>query len=214
MKKILLLILTLFLFFACYIIYQVTDNDEINYVLIGDELVNNPYIIRNEVYKNDFVNNDYRIIDLLRIIKYNEEMLIDKKVVSIHQQLQEADILVVSIGTGEINSKLLGNTKDKYAYVNKFIYDLKDLFKYLNKYSYKQIFFLGYDYLDNNKRDIINYLNMNVKKITKDNNICFIDINKVVNKEGILIEKNGLFSINDDSYKKIYDFIVENLENC
>lgn len=214
MKKILLLILTLFLFFACYIIYQVTDDDEINYVLIGDELVNNPYIIRNEVYKNDFVNNDYRIIDLLRIIKYNEEMLIDKKVVSIHQQLQEADILVVSIGTGEINSKLLGNTKDKYAYVNKFMYNLKDLFKYLNKYSYKQIFFLGYDYLDNNKRDIINYLNMNVKKITKDNNICFIDINKVVNKEEILIEKNGLFSINDDSYKKIYDFIVENLENC
>ena len=209
MKKILLLILTLFLFFACFIIYQVTDNNILNYILIGDELVNNPYIIKNEKYKNNFVSNEYRVIDLLRIIKYNEELSINGKEISIHQQLKDADVLIISIGTREIYDNLLGTTKDRYAYINKYINNLKDLLKYINKYDYQKVFFLGYGYLDNSNYEIINYLNTCLKNIMKDSNIIFIDINK----KGVLLEKNGIFMLNDDSYRKIYNFIVENLEN-
>lgn len=211
MKKILLLILTLFLFFACYFIYQVTDKKTFNYVLIGDELVNNPHILSNNSYKNDFVSNDYRVIDLLRIMKYNEEILVNNQLVSIHQQLKNADVLIISIGRDEIFSKLNDTTKNKYAYLNKFIYNLEELFLMINRYNYEQIFFIGYNN-DTEKKDndFFQYLNVRIKKIAKENKVCFIDLKKL----GILSKNNELFSLNDDSYKKIYNFIVEKIENC
>lgn len=210
MKKILLLILTLFLFLSCYIIFQITENKAVNYVLIGDELVNNPYIMRKHNYKNNFVSNDYRIIDLIKIIKYNEEIFVDNRMVSIHQQLKNADILVISIGNREILDKLNDTTKDKYVYINKLIYNLRELFLLLNKYDYQQVYFLGYYNEENSEKELFRYLNMRVKKIAKDNQICFIDIEKL----GIFKENSKIFELNDSSYKKIYNFIVENLEKC
>lgn len=211
MKKILLLILTLFLFFACYFIYQVTEKKTFNYVLIGDELVNNQHILSNNSYKNDFVSNDYRVIDLLRIMKYNEEILVNNQLVSIHQQLKNADVLIISIGRNEIFSKLNDTTKNKYTYLNKFIYNLEELFLMINRYNYEQIFFIGYNN-DTEKKDndFFQYLNVRIKKIAKENKVCFIDLKKL----GILSKNNELFSLNDDSYKKIYNFIVEKIENC
>lgn len=214
MKKILLLILTLFLFLACYIIYHVTENNTIDYVLIGDELVNNPYIIKNSSYKNDFVNRDYRTVDLLRIIKYNEEILIDEKMVSIHQQLKEADVLVVSIGMKEISYKLNEETKDKYAYVNKLIYNLKELFSLIKQYDYQQIYFMGYYNNRNDNIELFNYLNASIKKMAKERQICVIEMEKMINNEDDFQEINGNFTLSEKSYKKIYNFIVENLEKC
>jgi len=214
MKKILLLILTLFLFLSCYIIYQMTENETLNYVLVGDDLVNNPYIIKNNNYKNSFVNNDYRIIDLLRIIKYNEELVINDKMVSIHQQLMEADVLVMAIGMNEIYYKLDSSTKNKYAYINKLIYNLKELFKLINKYDYKKIYFIGYYNNNWQHKELFNYLNTSVKRIVKDYNICFVDIEKIANGQGQDNEKSDILELNDDGYKKIYNFIVENLEKC
>jgi len=214
MKKILLLILTLFLFLSCYIIYQMTENETLNYVLVGDDLVNNPYIIKNNNYKNSFVNNDYRIIDLLRIIKYNEELVINDKMVSIHQQLMEADVLVMAIGMNEIYYKLDSSTKNKYAYINKLIYNLKELFKLINKYDYKKIYFIAYYNNNWQHKELFNYLNTSVKRIVKDYNICFVDIEKIANGQGQDNEKSDILELNDDGYKKIYNFIVENLEKC
>jgi len=214
MKKILLLILTLFLFLSCYIIYQMTENETLNYVLVGDDLVNNPYIIKNNNYKNSFVNNDYRIIDLLRNIKYNEELVINDKMVSIHQQLMEADVLVMAIGMNEIYYKLDSSTKNKYAYINKLIYNLKELFKLINKYDYKKIYFIGYYNNNWQHKELFNYLNTSVKRIVKDYNICFVDIEKIANGQGQDNEKSDILELNDDGYKKIYNFIVENLEKC
>lgn len=205
MKRILLLILTLFLFFACYIIYQSTNDNTIEYVLIGDELVNNPYIIRKESYKNNFVNNDYRIIDLLRILKYNEEMNDDGKRISIHQQLNKADVLIISIGTNEITNKLKEDTRNKYNYANNIIHYLEELFRLINQYDYKEVFFLGYNH-DNNI-ELFDYLNWNVEKITKKYDFEFIKIDNFG-------KKSDLFTLNDMTYRKIYNFIVEKLENC
>jgi len=213
MKKILLLILTLFLFFACYYIYQITDDHELKYVLIGDNLVNNPYILKNTDYRNDFVNNDYRIIDLLRVIQYNEEILVDDNYISIHQQLREADILIISIGMNDIYYKLNSNSKDIYAYVNKMIDNLKKLIQIINKYDYKRVYFMGY-YNNDDNQTLFRYLNYNIKKIANNNEICFIDTDKIIEKGEKIGNNVTNWELNDNGYKKIYNFIVENLEKC
>ena len=62
-----------------------------------------------------FTNKDYRIVDVLNIIRYNQELNIDNKQVSIHQILKKADIIILSAGMNDIYSKLNENTKNIYT---------------------------------------------------------------------------------------------------
>ena len=73
MKKIIPILFLFLTIFSCYIIYELTDNDNLYLTYIGDNTVNNldlKEITNISTYNNYFVNNDYRIIDLLNIIKY------------------------------------------------------------------------------------------------------------------------------------------------
>jgi len=212
MKKILLLILTLFLFLSCYFIYQATERNKLRFVLVGDQLVNNPYIIENTLCKYDFVNSDYRIIDLYKIIKYNEELFSNDKYISIHQQLNEADVLIISIGMNDIYYKLNMDTKSRYLYANTLIKNINDLFENINRYDYKRVYFLGYYNINDSDEDLFRYLNFNIRNIANNYNINFIDLKNIVKIDNDLINNNN-FLLNDSGYRKIYDFIVENLEN-
>ena len=59
MKKI---ILILFLFLSCYLIYNLTEDKNLSYLVIGDTIADNPYI-ENTVkeYNNNYINEEYMI---------------------------------------------------------------------------------------------------------------------------------------------------------
>ncbi len=211
MKKLLLLIFTLFLFFGCYYIYKITDKDEVNYVVVGDIVVDSPYL---NTYINNFVDRDLRIVDLIKIIKYNEEIHIEDKDISIHQQLKKADILILSIGMNDLYYKLKDDTKDKYYYVNKMINDLEELFDLIQRYDYKKIIFLGYYNIYNKDDTLFDYLNSKVSKITLNRDICFVNTDIIINKDSNLLKNRDNFILNNNGYEKIYKFLVEKIKNC
>ena len=87
MKKIILLLFLFLLPLICYLIYNLTEKKETYILSIGDEIAN---IIEmsdkdNIIYNNDFIEKDYRVIDVLNILKYNQEKNKDDKSISLHQ---------------------------------------------------------------------------------------------------------------------------------
>lgn len=163
MKKIYLLILVLFLFLSCYVIYNLTDDDDFYYLSIGD---NSYYDNSNKI----FVCSDYRVIDLLNILKYNQEVNFNDKSISIYQLLYKADFLFISIGKNDINYILSHNSKEKFNYINKMLINLNNIFDILSKYSFKNVYFVLFDDDD----IIFNYVNYRIKKLCKSYGFKFV----------------------------------------
>ena len=206
MKKI---ILILFLFLSCYIIYNLTEDKKLSYLVIGDIIADNPYIKNNEKeYNNDYINQEYRIIDLINIIKYNQE--INKT--SIHRLLKKSDILIISIGMNDIYYKLNIGTKNIYTYLNDMTNNMKILLSEIDKYNYEKVLVLGYYNIRNKDNDLFTYLNYKMKEVTESYNYEYIELNNILQNNPSLYKKNTNFYPNNEGYSKINKIIVENLK--
>lgn len=217
MKKILLI---LFLFLSCYIIYAKTYDDKKFYLAVGDGITAgyNDIIINYldnldilKEYNNSFINNDYRIKDLIRVIKYNEEMNINNKSVSIHYLLKEADIITLSIGMNDIYYKLNNNTKDIYSYVNEMINDMEILLDSIKKYSCNKVIVLGYYNITNKNNDIFTYLNYKVKSLVETYGYDYIELANIINNEHLQSTDN--YYLNEEGNQLISKLIVEKFKN-
>ena len=138
MKKI---ILVLIIFIACYFIYNLTIDKKVSYLTLGDILSKgtNEYGVSNngysnyirdylkdkgmlKEYNNTFTSNDYRMLDIIRILSYNEK----KDNYSLNRLIKESDIITVSLGMSEIYNKILNNNQNIYTYKWK-VYLLNDM---------------------------------------------------------------------------------------
>ena len=136
MKKV---ILILFLFLSCYLIYNLTEEKKLSCLVIGDKIADNKYLRDSTIiteYNNTYINQDYRIIDLINIIKYNEEIEINNKNISIHRLLKNTDILIISIGMNDIYYKLNNDTINIYTHINNMVNNMETLLSEINKYNY------------------------------------------------------------------------------
>ena len=202
MKKI---ILILFLFLSCYFIYIKTEKKELSYVSIGDKVSDINSFNR---YNNTYVNNDYRIKDLINIIKYNEE----QNETSIHRILKNADILIVSVGMNDLYYKLNTNIVNVYTYLNDMINNMNILFKEINKYHYQKVFILGYYNIYNKNNDIFTYINYKIEKLTKDYQFEYIELNKILKNNPKFYKNNNHFNLNQLGYNEINKIIVEKIK--
>lgn len=212
MKKI---ILVLFLFLSCYYIYNQTEEKKLSCLVIGDTIADNNYLENNELvteYNNNYINNDYRIIDLVNIIKYNEEIEINDKHISIHRLLKNADILIISIGMNDIYSKLNSDTKDIYTYINNMINNMEILYDEIDRYSYKKVIVLGYYNITNKNNDLFTYLNYKMKIITEKYNYKYIELNNILKNNPNFLKKSNSYELNNRGYNEINKIIVENLK--
>lgn len=215
MKKIIPILFLFLSIFLCYLIYNLTIDNSIRYMSMGDSISKNMYINNLESvseYNTDFVNKDYRIIDLLNIIKYNQEITINEKQVSIHQLLKKSDVIILSVGMNDILSKLNDNTKDIYTYMNNMINNMEIILNEIDRYSHKQVFVLGYFNINNEHNDIYTYLNYKLKKITEKKNFTYLDLNKLLGNNSKYLEKPDNFYLNDAGYQKIIELMVEKLK--
>ena len=212
MKKV---ILILFLFLSCYLIYNLTDEKKLSCLVIGDQIADNKYLKDNKIiteYNNTYINKDYRIIDLINIIKYNEELKENNQSISIHRLLKNADILILSIGMNDIYYKLNDNTKDIYTYINNMVNNMELLLKEINKYNYKKVIVLGYYNVNNKNIDIFTYLNYKMKKITEKNKYEYLELNNILKNNPIFYETNNNFNLNNAGYNEINKIIVEKIK--
>lgn len=212
MKKI---ILILFLFLSCYLIYILTEKNTLSCLVIGDKIADNIYLRENKKvtsYNNTYINKDYRIIDLINIIKHNEELKTNNKKISIHRLMKKTDILILSVGMNDIYSKLNDNTKDIYTYMNDMINNMETLLTYIDKYNYQEVLILGYYNINKENNDIFTYLNYKMKKITEKKGYTYLELNNIIKNDLKYYEKTDNFNLNDTGYRKINEIIVEKLK--
>ena len=162
MKKIIYLLFLFLFIFMCYLIYELTDNDNLTCLVIGDSIADNIYLRENKKinnYNNQFINKDHRMIDLLHIIKYNEEINYQNKTISIHQLLKQSDIVIISIGMNDIYAKLEDDPKNMYTYLNEMVNNMELILDEISRYKNAKIIVLGYYNIFDKKNDLFIYIN-------------------------------------------------------
>lgn len=221
MKKI---IFTIILFLSCYLIYTLTNNNNLNYVTLGDSLSKGvtPYFANGYGYSNyivdylkknnklnscndDFTSVDYRITDLINLININYETNNQ----TINQAIHSADIITISVGMQELYYKINTNDTNIYTYIDKMLEDTEELFTLIRKNNSKKIYMLGYYNTKNTNQDLFNYANIKLKEICQKNKITYIDTQSIFYKNTTYFENPNSFNPNLQGYYKIYEKIIE-----
>ena len=218
MKKVIFVIV---LFLSCYVVYNVTEDNRVNYMAIGDGIVFgykdliSDYLMDSKKLDNfndSFVNCDYRITDLINKIKYNDYVVLDNKRVYINQVLKEADIITLSIGNNELYYKISLNNEGIYEYIENMLYDMDILFKEINRYNHRLVFVTGvYNYFGGNS-DLIDYVNLKIKRMAFEEGFVFIDIDFLNNRYDFFDETKGIWP-NMSGYNKIFQIILEKMKD-
>ena len=221
MKKI---IFTIILFLSCYLIYTLTNNNNLNYVTLGDSLSKGvtPYFANGYGYSNyivdylkknnklnsyndDFTGVDYRITDLINLININYETNNQ----TINQAIHSAVIITISVGMQELYYKINTNDTNIYTYIDKMLEDTEELFTLIRKNNNKKIYMLGYYNTKNTNQDLFNYANIKLKEICQKNKITYIDTQSIFYKNTTYFENPNSFNPNLQGYYKIYEKIIE-----
>jgi len=187
MKKILFLII---LFLSLFGIYKAFDNPKLNYISIGDSLINgiNPYnnmgygyndYVKNYLERNNKLrsfNNYYynnSLKGLTEDIKNNRTIMVDDKEYFLKKILRESDIIVVSSGMDELSFNYQeDDMKYNYQYFDKMYNDIEELILELKKYSINDIIF-NYSF-----KLIFTIFFIVIKKYISCNLISFLFYNK------------------------------------
>ena len=212
MKKI---ILILFLFLSCYVIYNITDGKEKEIFVLGDETIRNVYLEdKCKTHNNYYTNPDYRTIDLINLIKDNKEISISNEEISIHRLLNNTDILVLSIGMNDLYYKLSKDNKNIYTYLNDMIKNMNLLLKEINHYKYQKVLVLGYYSINPKHNDIITYINYKLSKLVKEYNYEYIELNNILKNNLNFYENPNNFTLNSLGSSEISKIIVEKTQKC
>ena len=226
MKKAILIIL---IFSSCYFVYNITKDNSLFYLNIGDALAmgidNNNIItegysikLKNYLeetkqlkgYNSSFTNKYYRITDITNSIKYHKVITINKDEQTINELLKKADIITISLGMNELYYKLLTNTNNMYTYIDEILQDMEELLIEIKKYNNKKVIVLGYYNITNNNSDIFTYINYKLNKIVTNKNFIFINLNDILNKDDYNTN-NNIFYPKKASYEKIFQIIVDKI---
>lgn len=225
MKKV---ILILILFLSCYFIYNFTKDDRVSYLTLGDSLskgtteygvVNKgysdyvkEYLKENgklKDYNKIFTSNDYRILDIIKILSYNEK----KDNYSLNRLIKESDIITISLGMTEIYNKIEKKDQNIYTYIDTMINDYTKILDYIKKFPHQEVIILGYYNTLGVSNDIFDYANYKLEKECKERGFTYIELSKTLDNNPIYFSKKNTFIPNIEGYEKISQIIVEKIKN-
>lgn len=222
-----------------FIIYKLYNKTTFTYLAIGDALAkghtpfdtyNKSYVDylssyleshkKNYILNKDFIDEDIRIKDLTTALKSTNNST------TLSQNVKNADIITLSIGSEELFSKLrssynyknIDNTKN-FEYVDLMFKDLDTLIKELRRINKKDIYIIGYynplRLTEQNETYIIslfNYLDIKFNELEKKYKIKYIKINdEFINKPGYLPSINNAFP-SLEGYNYIANEIIKNIK--
>lgn len=232
MKKILFLLI---LFFSLFSIYKIFDEPKINYLSIGDSLINgiNPYnysgygynnYVKNYLERNNQLrsfNNYYYNNSLKGLtidIKNNRTIVVDNKEYFIKKMLRESDVIVISSGIDELAYNYQEDNMDyNYEYFNKMYDDIEELIEEIKKYAINHIIFIGYynptKIYTSEVDEFFYHINERLSSLMKENNITYLDIYEEI-KSGNYLDNPKNYHINTNGYLKIANKLLKYLENA
>ena len=227
MKKILILGIIIL---SIFLIYLTTIDKKVYFIAIGDEISlgltkegyyekSFPLYIKEyleeknklEIFIDDYIEQGYRITDLINDINNNKEIEETNK--TIKNVLIKADLVTITIGTNDILSKINNEehlTKIDYKRLHKNIQEIvNDLDKLLNlirEYCKEDIIVVGPNIKTENEnlKKIIDYANEKFKETSKKYSIEYIKTDEII-KEKIYPTK--------DEYKIISEHIIESINS-
>lgn len=225
MKKV---ILILILFLSCYFIYNKTIDNKIYYLTIGDSLskgitkngdlsygysdyirdfLDNNNLLKE--YNKTFTESDYRIIDVIKALEYNEK----KDNESLNYLIKKADIMTISLGMNELYYKLNKDTQNIYTYIDNMINNYDKILSYVNTFHHNKVFILGFYNVTGINNDLFDYANYKLKELCNKYDFIFIDLSNLFNNNPNYFDKKMSFIPNFNGYEKISQLIIENFKN-
>lgn len=140
-----------------------------------------------EYYNNHYNVKDYRITDLVRMIKDNKQIVINGKKQTIEHAIIKADIITVWAGMNELKYKIgTDDLEELYRYSDTILTDLEELFLILRKLSKEKIIFMNFYNPGKEKyNEVINYLNSKMNSIAIEYEIDILDISHMRNNNSI-----------------------------
>ncbi len=225
MKKVLLILI---LFLSCYFIYNFTNDKQLSYLTLGDclskgtneygvaikgysdyirDYLANQNILKD--YNKTFTSNDYRIIDIIKILSYNEK----RDNYSLNRLIKESDIITISLGMTELYNKIERKDQNIYTYIDTMINDYTKILDYVNKFHHEKVFILGYYNVLGTSNDVFDYANYKLEKECQKRKFIYINLSKTLNNNPNYFSKKGTFIPNIEGYEKISQIIVEKLQN-
>ena len=226
-------IVVVLIFFTIVLVfsYSKTNKEEINYTILGDkDLFSNNIISKNFTdliydelkneknfgfYSQDFIKDNIRIIDVINQIRNNEN--IDN--IYIQNILKRTNLLILNVGNNELNYKLskvdLNENNDKiiYNYLDETLNDYIKLLDEIRIYTEENIIVLGFyndtNNINNNK--YYNYINKKLENYTKNNNIEFINLFDILNKNNDYLTKTSPLYITNEGNLAIFNKIYSKI---
>lgn len=182
------------LFLIVFLIYLTTMDKKVYYLALGDSIsLKYPKQIADyleeknllEQYHNEFVIDDMRITDLIRDIKDNKKVVINKKDQTIKNSLIKADLVTLSIGNEELFYKMKTEKPDNlFNYIDDMMKDMENLFMVLKEYCKEDIFILGYVNPFSNDMDrYIEYANKKLETLAKKYDISYVSLKELKNED-------------------------------
>lgn len=236
MKKVIVLILIIFLTF---IIYKANDDNLIDYMSIGDSISlginsygNNTfgyndylktYLENNNLlhkYNSYYSKNDYTIEELTNDINNNKTIIYDDKSYNIKKEIREADLITISIGMDNL-VKILNKDYKEFNDIKKDIddmcYEMDNLIKIITSLAKPKIILVGYynpfnnyNYLNN---QIFAYINDKYNDISKKYAITYLDIYEEIKKDKNYLPNKNDYHLTSKGYLKIAREIIEVIDN-
>lgn len=230
--KMKIILLILFFGLIVFISYLYSENNDINYTILGDKeifsnnlkSVNFADLVYKKLedekvigfYSKDFIKENIRTIDITNDI--NDNLTIDN--ISIQNILKRTDMLIISIGNNEINYKLskndddLNNENEIYKYLDTVIIDVENLVQKIEILNKSEMIFLGYyNDTNNSKNDkYYKYINKKLQKVLEKRNIIFIDLFNILNKNEDYLTSTTPVYITNEGNLAIYNKIVSEID--
>ncbi len=184
--------------------------------LIANKLQKNNIL---ESYINEYVDNSYRITDLIKDIEDNKKITINGKTKTLKNALVKADIITISIGSTDLFNQInyTDDYDEIYDYIDEMLSDLEKMIKLVKQYCKEDIFLIGYynPYEVNKIDELFNYLNKKIIDLCKENKINYIDISKIIDEkkymdDKLIINKDGNEAIYNEIFDKILKKVIKN----
>lgn len=184
--------------------------------LIANKLQKNNIL---ESYINEYVDNSYRITDLIKDIEDNKKITINGKTKTLKNALVKADIITISIGSTDLFNQInyTDDYDEIYDYIDEMLSDLEKMIKLVKQYCKEDIFLIGYynPYEVNKIDELFNYLNKKIIELCKEYMINYIDISKIIDDkkyidDKLIINKDGNEAIYNEIFDKILKKVIKN----
>lgn len=184
--------------------------------LIANKLQKNNIL---ESYINEYVDNSYRITDLIKDIEDNKKITINGKTKTLKNALVKADIITISIGSTDLFNQInyTDDYDEIYDYIDEMLSDLEKMIKLVKQYCKEDIFLIGYynPYEVNKIDELFNYLNKKSIELCKEYKINYIDISKIIDDkkyidDKLIINKDGNEAIYNEIFDKILKKVIKN----